>query len=105
MPDQDSILPVDLTPYLNRWIALVRGRVVGVGMTAEQAQQAARRVRPKEKARVVFVDERGVVQESVIKLSKYPLERGHSNPANPGSGSLPRWRGGAGYAVEARADR
>lgn len=53
----------DLSPYLNRWIAIVRGRVVGVGLTAEQAERAAKRVRPKEKARVVFVDGEGEVQE------------------------------------------
>ena len=56
MSTQDPPLELDLSPYRNRWIALVRGRVVGVGETAEQARHAARRVRPKEKARVVFVD-------------------------------------------------
>lgn len=63
MPDQAPLLPIDLSPYLNRWIALVRGRVVGVGLTAEQAERAAKRVRPKEKARVVFVDREGRVRE------------------------------------------
>lgn len=60
---QESSSQLDLSPYLNRWIALVRGRVVGVGLTAEQAERAAKRVRPKEKARVVFVDGEGKVQE------------------------------------------
>jgi hypothetical protein len=54
---------LDLSPYLNRWIALMRGRVVGVGLTAEQDERAAKRDRPKEKARVVFVDGEGKVQE------------------------------------------
>lgn len=63
MPDQAPLLPIDLSPYLNRWIALVRGRVVGVGLTAEQAERAARRVRPKEKASVVFVDGEGKINE------------------------------------------
>ncbi len=62
--------PLDLTPYRNRWIALVRGRVVGVGLTAEQAQQAAKRVRPKEKVGVVFVDGDGEVRELEERNSK-----------------------------------
>lgn len=66
---QDPIRQLDLTPYHNRWIALVRGRVVGVGLTAEQAQQAAKRVRPKEKAQVVFVDEDGDIGRTVERLS------------------------------------
>ena len=61
--EQNSIPQINLTPYLNRWIAIVRGRVVGVGLTAEQAQQAAKRVRPKDKAWVVFVDVGGKMQE------------------------------------------
>jgi hypothetical protein len=64
MPDKDSLLPVDLSPYLNRWIAIVRERVVGVGLTAEQARRAAKRIRPKDKSRVVFVDGEGKVQEN-----------------------------------------
>ena len=63
MSEQNSIPQINLTPYLNRWIAIVRGRVVGVGLTAEQAQRAAKRVRPKNKPRVVFVDAKGRVQE------------------------------------------
>ncbi len=62
MSKQDSSPQFDLSPYLNRWIALVRGRVVGVGLTAEQAERAAKRIRPKEKARVVFVDGAGEVE-------------------------------------------
>jgi hypothetical protein len=59
---QDLSPLIDLSPYLNRWIAIVRGWVVGVGLTAEQAQRAAKRIRPKEKARVVFVDGEGRVR-------------------------------------------
>lgn len=55
----DSLSQLDLTPYLNRWIALVQGRVVGVGLTAQQAERAAKRTRPKEKAQVLFVDQAG----------------------------------------------
>ena len=45
----------DLAPYAGRWVALVRGRVTGVGWTSKQAQQAAKRNRPKDEARVIFV--------------------------------------------------
>lgn len=69
MPDKDFGLPIDLSPYLNRWIALVRERVVGVGLTAEQAQRAAKRVRPKDKPQVVFVDEMGQVSEGKEKTN------------------------------------
>ncbi|MBE7551974.1 MAG: hypothetical protein HS126_12975 [Anaerolineales bacterium] len=60
---QEPSPQLNLSPYLNRWIALVRGRVVGVGLTAEQAERAAKRVRPKEKASVVFVDGEGKIKE------------------------------------------
>ena len=63
MSEQNSSLQINLTPYFNRWIAIVRGRVVGVGLTAEQARRAAKRVRPKDKSRVVFVDATGKAQE------------------------------------------
>ena len=36
--------------YAGRWVALVQGRVAGVGLTAEAAQVAAQLSRPKEKA-------------------------------------------------------
>jgi len=46
---------VDLAPYAGRWVALVRGHVAGVGWTAGEARRAAKRSRPKEKPRVIFV--------------------------------------------------
>ncbi len=46
---------MDLAPYAGRWVALVRGRVVGVGWTADEARRAAKRSRPKEEPRVIFV--------------------------------------------------
>lgn len=46
---------IDLAPYAGRWVALVRGRVAGVGWTADEARRAAKRSRPKEESRVVFV--------------------------------------------------
>jgi hypothetical protein len=33
-----------LSPYAGRWVAVVRGRVVGVGWTEEEARRAAKRV-------------------------------------------------------------
>ncbi|MFN2228777.1 MAG: DUF5678 domain-containing protein [Anaerolineae bacterium] len=44
-----------LAPYAGRWVAVVRGRVVGVGWTEREARQAAKRSRPKEESQVLFV--------------------------------------------------
>jgi len=44
--------------YAGRWVALVQGRVAGVGLTAEAAQVAAQLSRPKEKSQVIYVPER-----------------------------------------------
>ena len=44
-----------LAPYAGRWVALVRGRVAGVGWTADEARQAAKRSRSKEEPQVIFV--------------------------------------------------
>jgi hypothetical protein len=46
---------VDLAPYAGRWVALVRGRVAGVGWTADEARRAAKRSRSKEEPQVMFV--------------------------------------------------
>jgi hypothetical protein len=54
---------IDLTLYLDRWIAVVRGRVVGVGLSAGQAHRAAKQTRPKEKAVILFVDANGAVRK------------------------------------------
>lgn len=45
----------DLAPYAGRWVALVRGRVAGVGWTAGEARRASKRSRPKEEPRLIFV--------------------------------------------------
>ena len=47
----------DRRAYAGRWVALVQGRVAGVGLTAETAIAAAQLSRPKEKPQVVFVPE------------------------------------------------
>ena len=45
----------DLAPYAGRWVALVRGRVAGVGWTADEARLAAKRNRFKDEPQVIFV--------------------------------------------------
>jgi hypothetical protein len=47
----------DLRPYAGRWVALIRGRVAGVGLTAEEARTAAKLARPKEEPVIRFVPE------------------------------------------------
>lgn len=53
----------DLAPYAGRWIALVHGRVAGVGWTADEARRAAKRSRPKEEPEVIFVPAVGVFND------------------------------------------
>lgn len=54
----------DLAPYAGRWVALVRGRVAGVGWTSEEAHRATHRNRPKEEAHVIFVPAVEVSQDA-----------------------------------------
>ncbi len=53
---------LDLAPYAGRWIAIVRGRVAGVGLTPEEARRLAKRNRPREEPVVVFVSSEGEVE-------------------------------------------
>jgi poly(A) polymerase len=46
---------LDLSPYAGRWVAVVRGRVAGVGRTADDARRAAQSSRPKEKPELRFI--------------------------------------------------
>ena len=46
---------LDLRPYAGRWVALVNGRIAGIGLTAEEARIAAKLSRPKEEPVVRFV--------------------------------------------------
>lgn len=55
-------MSADLQPYAGRWVALVRGQVVGVGLTAEAAQAAAQLSRPKEKPTVRFVPDHAPIE-------------------------------------------
>ncbi len=70
---------VDTALYRNRWIAVVRGRVVGVGLTAEQAQRTARQTRPKHKMQVVYIDAMGQVAHPDINPIKLQLKQGWLN--------------------------
>lgn len=63
MKEQNLPESIDTTLYPNRWIAIVRGRVVGVGLTAQQAHRAAKQTRPKDKAQLFFVDAEGKVEK------------------------------------------
>ncbi len=47
-----------LRPYAGRWVALVRGQIAGVGLTAHEARAAAQAARPREVPGTVRVDER-----------------------------------------------
>jgi hypothetical protein len=60
---EKDVQNIDLSLYLDRWIAVVRGRVVGVGFTPGQAHRAAKQTRPKEKAQLLFVDATGTVKK------------------------------------------
>lgn len=46
---------VDLSAYRGCWVALVGEQVAGVGATAEAAQLAARRSRPRERITAILL--------------------------------------------------
>lgn len=52
-------LNIDTTLYLDRWVAVVRERVIGVGLTRDQAYRAAKLTRPKDKPLLLFIDDQG----------------------------------------------
>ena len=47
--------PADLHSYVGRWVAIIGDRVAGSGRTPRAARQVAAHNRPKEKARIAFV--------------------------------------------------
>jgi hypothetical protein len=49
---------------------MVRGRVVGVGLTAEQAWRTARQIRPKDKIELLYVDTSGNITNPNTHESK-----------------------------------
>ncbi len=52
---------LDLAPYVGRWVAIVRGCVIGVGKTEKEARLASKYQRPKEEPKVIFVPD-GVIK-------------------------------------------
>ncbi len=55
-PKPDQPRPsIDLVAYTGRWVALVRDRVAGVGLSPQEAKRFAKAARPKEEPIVVFV--------------------------------------------------
>jgi len=55
---------LDLAPYAGRWIAIVRGRVAGVGLSPDEARRLAKRNRPREEPVIVFISGEGDPVES-----------------------------------------
>jgi len=58
---------LDLAPYAGRWVALVRGRVAGVGLSPEEACRLAKRNRPREEPVIIFVSSEGEPVKSNMK--------------------------------------
>lgn len=58
---QDNL---DTALYRNRWVAIVRGRVIGVGLSGKQARRAAKQIRPKDRPQLFFVDRQGNLHKS-----------------------------------------
>ncbi|MCB0208232.1 MAG: CCA tRNA nucleotidyltransferase [Anaerolineae bacterium] len=62
---------IDTTLYPNRWIAVVRERVIGVGLTRDQAYRAAKNTRPKDKPLLLFVDEQGRLTKPTPEIADW----------------------------------
>lgn len=82
MKSSESTNRPNFTPYANRWVALAQGRVIGSGLTRQQAQRAAKQVRPKDKPELWFVNANGQltqphaetsVSKIAAQLPRYPL--------------------------------
>lgn len=54
-PTEPAAPTIDLAPYAGRWIALVRDRVTGSGLTPRAALLQAKATRPKDEPLIVFV--------------------------------------------------
>lgn len=57
----------------------MRGRVVGVGLTPEQARRAARQTLPKPKLALLYVDPEGVIADANLKPMNLNFEEGWLN--------------------------
>ncbi len=75
MKEPEFARPADMTPYLNRWVAIVQERVAGVGLTRKQAYYAAKRSRPKDKPLLLFVDDEGRVKNLGIEEHPSKIEQ------------------------------
>jgi hypothetical protein len=62
---------LDLAPYAGRWVAIVCGRVAGVGLSPEEARCLAKRNRPKEEPVIVFVSSEGRLDLSFGQDSRF----------------------------------
>ncbi|MCB9098548.1 MAG: HD domain-containing protein [Anaerolineales bacterium] len=76
---QNQTSAIDPSLYPNRWIAIIKDQVIGVGLTPEQAFRAAKRTRPKEKPSLLYVDSEGQVTlpqaNAADWLNRHPLLR------------------------------
>lgn len=63
----------NLLPYAGRWVALLDGKVVGQGNSAQQAMQAAKANRYKETPQVVYVPTKSqiIVSPLIDEISKF----------------------------------
>ncbi|MDM8520041.1 HD domain-containing protein [Anaerolineales bacterium HSG6] len=73
MSEVQTHLTIDTTAYKNRWIAVVYGHVAGVGLTAKQAYRAAKRIRPKRKPHLIFINNQGKRVLGKEWLAQQPL--------------------------------
>ncbi|MDM8527076.1 HDIG domain-containing protein [Anaerolineales bacterium HSG24] len=73
MSEVQAYLAIDISAYHNRWIAVVYGQVAGVGLTAEQAYRAAKRIRPKRKPHLMFINNQGKRVLGKEWLTQQPL--------------------------------
>ncbi|GAB4439919.1 MAG: CCA tRNA nucleotidyltransferase [Anaerolineae bacterium] len=61
---------IDTSLYLNRWVAIVRERVIGVGQTRAQAERAAKQIRPKDRPLLLYVDSGGNLTDAPPQASR-----------------------------------
>lgn len=77
----------DLTAYAGYWVALVRGRVVGVGCTEQEAYVAAKSARRREEPQVMYVPPEG--PPSLDSLAPSQVADAH-NGYGPSQGAVRR---------------
>ena len=67
---------LDLSPYAGHWVALVRGRVAGVGRTSDKARKAAQVSRSKETPELRFVTVTGKTFHCCVDFGDSSRHRG-----------------------------